>query len=132
MPLDCNLFAGNNRTGGYTPLSCRPQITETVTLTGHGLENRQQLFFYTKANTIRERATLDLLYPAPFWLVRARQRLSFGNRITSTGQNRITSHGRQRIAELARSPKILTLLDRITAAGKNRITSEREQRVSEV
>lgn len=64
----CNNFI-NRPIGSYRPLRCRPIVVTTRELRGTGLANKQDLFFLTKPNTIREHATLDLLYPAPFYVV---------------------------------------------------------------
>ena len=65
-----------------------------------GDANKQEFFFLTKPNTIRERATLDLLYIHPQWLVRDIESklvvLSF-LRITATGETRITVSGDDRV-----------------------------------
>ena len=93
--LDCRVFR-NNRLG-YVPLSCRAVTVDTRTLGGHGAANRQEFFFLTKPNTIRERATLDLLYAHPPWLVRTVQPLTTDTRVTSEGRTRVTSDGRTRV-----------------------------------
>ena len=63
----CNFFI-NRPIGSYRPLACKPIVVTTRELRGTGLANRQDLFFLTKPNTIREHATIDLLYPTPFFV----------------------------------------------------------------
>ena len=93
--LDCRIFR-NNRLG-YVPLSCRSVTVDTRTLTGTGAANKQELFFITKPNTIREHATLDLLYTHPPWLVRALQPGTLDIRVTSDGRTRVTSDDLERV-----------------------------------
>ena len=76
--------------GAYRPLVCKPIVVTTRTFGGHGLSNRQELFFVTKPNTIRERATLDLLYPTPPWLQEAVTPDTVFVRKTSEGETRLT------------------------------------------
>ena len=130
MPLDCNLFRNNKN--GYQPLACKEVIVTDRILQSHGAANKQELFFVTKSNTIREHATLDLLYTHPPWLVRARQRLSYAVRVTSTGKDRTTSDGKLRIAERGRSPQRLSFADRVTSHDEDRITSDGLKRVAEI
>jgi hypothetical protein len=88
----CSTFV-NRPPGTYRPLVCKPVVFETRDIKGTGLQNKQNFFFLTKPNTIRERATIDLLYPTPFWLKQARQGsvvLTF-ERVTSEGNPRVTT-----------------------------------------
>ena len=85
----CSNFR-NAPPGSYRPLVCRPIVVTTRKLSGHGLANRQELFFVTKPNTIREHATLDLLYPHPSWLVNAITPDSLFVRKTSDDKTRLT------------------------------------------
>lgn len=79
----------------YKPLVCKDIIFTSRTIGGHLQQNRAEFFFLTKPNTIREHATLDLLFPTPTWLqfrVQSRKlRVSF-NRITTAGNTRITTN----------------------------------------
>lgn len=85
----------------YEPLVCKNPIAETKTITGRGLENKQQYFFLMKPNTMREHATLDMLYPTPFWLRLALQKTRLlAQRITTGGNNRITTNDFLRVASL--------------------------------
>ncbi len=54
--------------GHYRPLACKPIVVQTRELRGTGLANKQDLFFLTKPNTIREHATIDLLFPSPAFI----------------------------------------------------------------
>ena len=76
--------------GAYRPLVCKPLVVTTRDIGGHGLENRQRLFFLTKPNTIREHATLDLLFPHPPWLTQAVTPDSQFVRKTSEDETRLT------------------------------------------
>lgn len=64
----CNIFI-NSPPGAYRPLACKPITAITRSLRGTGRENKADLFTLTKGNTIRERATLDLILLVPDWLV---------------------------------------------------------------
>jgi len=63
----CDTFL-NRPIGSYRPLRCRPIVVITRELRGTGLANKQDLFFLIKPNTFREHATIDLLFPTPFFV----------------------------------------------------------------
>ncbi len=85
----------------YEPLACKQPTAESRTITGRGLANKQQYFFLMKPNTIREHATLDLLYPTPFWLRLALQKSRIlVQRVTTAGNDRITTDDFLRVASL--------------------------------
>jgi len=97
----CKTFI-NSSPNSYRPLACKPVVVNSRELTKSGLANRQELFFLTKPNTIREHATVDLLYPIPLWLKRevdnpsvvpAYARVTSGHaiRIVDFGLIRVTS-----------------------------------------
>ena len=89
----------NRPPNSYRPLACRPLVITTREITGTGRENKQQLYFITKPNTIRERATLDLLYPTPSWLanaVKPEAKQQF-ERITTVGDTRVIDIGLIRV-----------------------------------
>lgn len=68
----CNEFV-NLSNDGYKPLSCKPLTVVTVDdIGGHGLENAYKFFFLAKRDTIRENATLDVLYPTPRFITNYR------------------------------------------------------------
>ncbi len=84
----------------YEPLVCKQPIVETKTITGRGLQNKQNYFFLMKPNTLREHATLDLLYPTPFWLRLALQQSNvLAQRITTQGEDRITTDDFLRVSQ---------------------------------
>lgn len=61
---------------GYKPLACKPLTVVTEDdIGGTGLENAYKFFFLAKRNTIREQATLDVLYPTPNFIRNYRNRL---------------------------------------------------------
>jgi hypothetical protein len=93
----CKSFV-NVAKGAYKPLVCK-QIVANVRIIGNtGKANKAEMFFLAKPNTIRERATLDLLYPTPSWLRVAVQKGSGSFvRITTGGFNRITTGGFLRV-----------------------------------
>lgn len=71
----CNIFQ-NQSSSGYQPLVCKDIVATTRTIGGRGKQNKANYFFLMKPNTIRENATIDLLYPTPFWLRLALQRIA--------------------------------------------------------
>ena len=79
--------------GAYKPLVCKEPIANTRSIKGTGIANKQDFFFLLKPNTLRERATLDLLYPHPTWLKFANQsdNASTFVRLTAGGFTRITT-----------------------------------------
>ncbi len=94
----CNTFL-NRPKNSYRPLACKPIVVTTRELTGTGAQNKQELFFLTKPNTIREHATIDLLYTAPSYVVQAQLALTIFTRATSQGERRITSDGKTRVTQ---------------------------------
>jgi hypothetical protein len=69
-------------------------------MTRGGDANKQEVFFVFKPNTLREHATVDLLYPHPQWLVRdIESKLAVVSfvRITAGGNTRITVSGDTRV-----------------------------------
>lgn len=92
----CDIFV--NRKTGYRPLVCKQITVQSRDIGETGLANRQQFFFLTRANTIREHATLDLLYPTPLWLKNSFfPKQAFSTRVTTGGARRITTGGAIRI-----------------------------------
>jgi len=88
----CDVFINVSKFS-YKPLVCKTDIIQTRDIRGTGKANKADFFFLTKPNTIREKATLDLLYPTPNFLKFALQKsLSFA-RITTGGFTRITTGG---------------------------------------
>ena len=58
---------------GYKPLACKPITVQSEDdIGGHLLENAYKFFFLAKRDTIREHATLDVLYPTPNFIVNHR------------------------------------------------------------
>lgn len=97
MTHACSLFQ-NQPLNGYRPLACKRDVITTRDIGGTGAANKQEFFFLTKPNTIRERATIDLLYPTPSWLVTALQKTSLiFVRATINGQARVTTDGFLRV-----------------------------------
>lgn len=97
MANACDNFF-NRPKDSYRPLACRPIVVTTRTLGGHGAANKAELFFVTKPNTIREHATLDLLFIPPTWLVEAvNQNQLKSVRETVDGHIRITQEGHTRV-----------------------------------
>lgn len=97
--VNCATFI-NRPVGSYRPLACKPIVVTTRELRGTGLANRQDLFFLTKPNTIREHATIDLLYPAPFFVreaVTPTVQLPDNARITINGFARVIDTGLIRV-----------------------------------
>jgi len=68
----------------------------TRDIMGTGKANKADFFFLTKPNTIREHATLDLLYPTPNWLKFALQRplsaMGIFFRVTTNNRQRLTTN----------------------------------------
>lgn len=91
----CDNFI-NRPIGSYRPLACRPIVVQTRELRGTGAANKRDLFFLTKPNTIREHATIDLLYTAPFWL-----REAVTPDLTIVDNARITSDSKVRVIDTA-------------------------------
>ncbi len=91
----CDNFI-NRPVGSYRPLACKPIVVTTRELRGTGDANKRDLFFLTKPNTIREHATLDLLYPTPFWL-----REAVTPDVTLVNNARITSDAKVRVIDTA-------------------------------
>lgn len=80
--------------GAYKPLVCKEIIADTRSIKGTGQVNRLDFFFLLKPNTLREYATLDLVYPHPSWLQSAVQssgKMQFV-RLTTGGFTRITTN----------------------------------------
>jgi len=97
MTHACSLFQ-NQPIGGYRPLACKQDVITTRDIGGTGVANKLEFFFLTKSNTIRERATVDLLYPTPPWLVKALQKTTtIFARATINGQARVTTAGFLRV-----------------------------------
>lgn len=92
-------FCGRFPKNGYQPLSCKPRIITSRVLHSHGQQNRNELFLLTKPNTIREHATLDLLYPIPGFIKEIKGELAFETRITSEGAIRVTDTSLIRVAQ---------------------------------
>jgi len=80
-----------------------------------------------KPNTIREYATIDLIYEIPFWLKQATRKLppaqTVADRITTLGETRITVNGNIRIVSLVQSLPV-----RITRDGDIRIIDTGDKR----
>lgn len=81
----------------YKPLVCKTDIIQTRDIVGTGKANKADFFFLTKPNTIREKATLDLLYPTPNFLKFALQKGMAFARVTTAGFTRITTSGFLRV-----------------------------------
>jgi len=93
----CDIFVNSPR-NGYRPLACKQITVQTREVQGTGRANRLNYFLLARPNTIREHATIDLLYEVPTWLKNAHiKRQLFSTRITSDGATRITSAGNIRI-----------------------------------
>jgi len=89
----CEVFINVSKFS-YKPLVCKQIVIETRDIRGTGKANKADFFFLTKPNTIRERATLDLLYPTPNFLKFALQKgIGAFARITTGGFTRITTNG---------------------------------------
>jgi len=81
----------------YKPLVCKTDIIQTRDIMGTGKANKADFFFLTKPNTIREKATLDLLYPTPNFLKFALQKplssMGIFFRVTTNNLQRLTTNG---------------------------------------
>ena len=96
-PNVCKVFI-NVPKFSYKPLVCKTDVIETRDIRGTGKANKADFFFLTKPNTIREKATLDLLYPTPNYLKFALQKgLGAFARVTSGGFSRVTTAGFLRV-----------------------------------
>lgn len=95
----CKAFTAQSA-AGYKPLACKQQIFNTREMKGTGNANKQFFFFLTKPNTIREKATVDLLYPTPLWLKNALKKILVFNRVTVDGSQRVSTSDFLRIAEI--------------------------------
>ena len=98
---DLSGFFSNVPPGSYKPLAFKYPVIENRLITKGGIANAQEFFFITKGNTIKERATLDLLYPTPLWLKRLlkTQAVNTFDRITPEGYTRITPDGFLRVVK---------------------------------
>ncbi len=89
----CRTFL-RQQPGAYKPLVCKDIIAGTRSIRGTGQANRLDFFFLLKPNTLREYATLDLVYPHPTWLKLQVQKRNRGDnfvRLTKAGFTRITT-----------------------------------------
>ena len=88
----CSVFL-RQPPGAYKPLVCKDIIANTRSIKGTGAANKLDYFFLMKPNTMREYATLDLIYPHPSWLKTAVQSGAKQQfvRITAGGFTRITT-----------------------------------------
>lgn len=71
----CDIFQFQSK-NAYQPLVCKDIVATTRTIGGRRQQNRNNYFFLMKPNTIRENATIDLLYPTPLWLKLALQKVT--------------------------------------------------------
>ena len=95
----CKTFL-NRPSSSYIPLACKQPVITMREMKFSGNANKQFMFFLFKPNTLREHATLDLIYPHPQWLVRdIESKLSVLSflRITVGGNTRITVSGDDRV-----------------------------------
>lgn len=98
----CKIFQ-NNPKDSYRPLACKQTIASNRIIGGTGMQNKREFFFLAKPNTIRESATIDLLYDIPSWLKQRRDAAAIqGLRITSRGFARVTTDGSLRAYTEAR------------------------------
>ena len=98
----CNIFVNRSR-NSYKPLRCKPITVDTRTIGETGRANKQAYFFLMKPNTIRENATLDLLYPTELWLRKAATDVVLTlTRVTVAGDTRITVDGDIRVVREVR------------------------------
>ncbi len=88
----CRVFL-RQQPGAYRPLVCKDIIADVRSIKGTGQANKLDFFFLLKPNTLREYATLDLIYTHPLWLKQAVQRRQRDNfvRLTAGGFTRITT-----------------------------------------
>jgi len=98
MPINCKTFL-NRPKNSYSPLGCKPIVVTTRILRGTGAQNKQELFFLTKPNTIREHATIDLLYIPPSFVVQANLPITEFVRVTSQAETRVIDTGLIRVTE---------------------------------
>ena len=89
----CKTFL-NLPPGRYKPLVCKEIIFTSRTIGNRGKANAAEFFFLLKPNTLREHATLDLLYPTPNFLKFAVQKSLAASfvRKTTGGFTRITTN----------------------------------------
>jgi len=95
----CKTFL-NRPSSSYIPLACKQPVITVREITQGGNANKQEVFFLFKPNTLREHATLDLIYPHPQWLVRdieSQLAVTSFVRITVSGDTRITVSGDTRV-----------------------------------
>jgi len=94
----CKTFLNRPR-NSYTPLACKQPVITMREMKFSGDANKRFMFFLFKPNTLREHATLDLIYPHPQWLVRDIESslISVFVRITVSGDTRITVSGDTRV-----------------------------------
>jgi hypothetical protein len=77
-----------------------PTIQVVDNIGGRGRVNKQNFFYLTIPNTIREKATLGLIYPTPAVIRKAlddKKRVPQFVRITVGGNTRITVSGDDRV-----------------------------------
>lgn len=91
----CDTFL-NRPIGSYRPLACKPIVVQTRELRGTGAANKRDLFFLTKPNTMREHATIDLLFPTPDFV-----RQATTPDLTLVDNARITSDAKVRVIDTA-------------------------------
>lgn len=95
----CKTFL-NRPSNSYIPLACKQPVITMREITQGGDANKREVFFLFKPNTLREHATLDLIYPQPEWLVREIESSLIVTeflRITTSGDTRITVSGDDRV-----------------------------------
>lgn len=94
----CRVFL-RQQPGAYKPLVCKEIIANTRSIKGTGQANKNDFFFLLKPNTLREYATLDLLFTHPQWLKAAVQGAAKQTfvRITAGGFTRITTNSFVRV-----------------------------------
>lgn len=97
----CNAFV-NVDLDEYRPLACKPIIAPVEDdIGGHLLDNAYRFFFLAKRDTIKENATLDVLYPTPNFIKKARfdrtpPKVEFVKRVTTDSKTRVTTTGQIR------------------------------------
>jgi hypothetical protein len=90
----------NRPNSSYLPLRDKFPIATTRLIGKTGRQNKQEFFFLTKPHTIREKATIDLIFPTPSWLqadLDGKFKKQIFTRITVTGDTRIIDGGLIRI-----------------------------------
>ena len=90
----------NRPNSSYIPLGSRPVVISTREIRNTGRANKQEFFLLTRPWTIREKATIDLLYPTPDFVRNAlndKKRILSFTRITVGGNTRITVSGEERV-----------------------------------